>query len=135
VAYPGVTSAVAVDTDLVIDYLRGKGEGAAAIRRWLASGRLRLTVVTAFELRTGADFHDRKRDIDRLLARRVLPLDAEAALHAGAIWSELTARGQRIGLADSLHAGIARRFRVPFATRKTHHFERVPGLTLHSLSD
>lgn len=130
-----MTAPVAVDTDLVVDYLRGKGDGAPAIRRWLVSGRLRLTVVTALELRTGADFYTRKGDIDRLFARRVLPLDLQAALHAGAIWSELTATGQRIGLADTLHAAIVRRFDVAFATRNTRHFERVPGLKLHPLSD
>lgn len=66
---------VAADTDLVIDFLRGEGPGAAAVRRWLTDGRLRLTALTAFELRVGASFLDVHSGIESLLARRTLPLD------------------------------------------------------------
>jgi len=93
-----------------------------------------LTAVTAFELRVGSDFGRRERSIARLLAGRTLPFDIEGALHAGAIWSELTARGEGIGLADTLQAGIARRFGLPLATRNTRHFEQVAGLRLQPLS-
>jgi tRNA(fMet)-specific endonuclease VapC len=121
-------TAVVVDTDLVIDFLRGKGDGVGLVRRTLADGSLRLSAVTAFELRVGADFLRREGSIARLLSGRTLPFDLECALHAGSIASALAARGQRIGLADSLQAGVARRFGLPVATRNTRHFLRVPGL-------
>ena len=129
-----MTGPVIADTDLLIDFLRGKGDGADAVRRWITSGTLRLTAITAFELRVGGDFGRRERSIARLLAGRTLPFDIEGALHAGAIWKELAARGVSIGLADTLQAGIARRFDLPFATRNTLHFERVAGLRLQPLS-
>ncbi|MGH9228434.1 MAG: type II toxin-antitoxin system VapC family toxin [Acidimicrobiales bacterium] len=129
-----MTRPVVADTDLVIDYLRGKGDGVDAVTRWIGSGQLRLTAVTAYELRVGGDFLRREHRIARLLAGRTLPFDAEAALHAGAIWGELAATGQGIGLADTLQAGIARRFGIPLATRNTSHFSRVTDLELQPVT-
>jgi tRNA(fMet)-specific endonuclease VapC len=129
-----VTSPVIADTDLVIDFLRGKGDGVAAVRELIVDGSLRLTAVTAFELRVGADFGRRRPVVARLLAARTLPFDIEAALHAGEISAELARRGEGIGLADTLQAGIARRFGMPIATRNTRHFARVAGLRLAPLA-
>ena len=100
------------------------------IESWLRSDRLRLTAITAFELRLGSDFIARRGSIEPLLARRTLPLDALAAVLAGEIHADLTARGEGIGLRDSLIAGICRRFDLPLATRNVRHFERVAGLRL-----
>jgi tRNA(fMet)-specific endonuclease VapC len=130
VAQPRVTDPVIVDSDLVIDFLRGRGPGAALVRELLAAGRLRLTAVTAFELRVGADFAAREASIAPLFLGRTLPLDAEATLRAGAIWSELRAGGVGIGPADTLQAGVALRFGLRLATRNVRHFSRIPGLTL-----
>ena len=124
---------VIADTDLLIDFLRGEGAGVDAIRCRLQDGTLRFTAVTAFELRVGADFLRRELTIARLLAGRTLPLDIEAALHAGAIAADLGARGEPIGVADTLQAGIARRFGLPFATRNTRLFARVPGLRVEAV--
>lgn len=124
---------VAGDTDLVIDYLRGADPGAAAVRTWLREGRLRLTAVTAYELRVGADFLDRSDDFALLLAGRALPLDVEAALTAGAVAVNLRARGLPIGVADCLQAGVCLRFDIALATRNVHHFARIEGLRLAEL--
>ena len=129
-----MTAPVVVDSDLVIDFLQGRGPGVALVRELLAAGRLRLTAVTAFELRVGADFAAREASIAPLFLGRTLPLDAEAALQAGAIWSELRAGGIGIGLADTLQAGVALRFGLPLAARNVRHFSRIPGLTLADVS-
>ena len=60
---------VVVDTDLVIDFLRGKGTGAPLVRELVGSHRLRVTAITAFELRVGTDFLARRDDILRLHSR------------------------------------------------------------------
>lgn len=123
------------DTDLVIDYLRDRGDGAQAIDRWLRKRRLRFTAVTTFELRSGQDFERRQAEILKLLRRRTLPLDAGAALRAGAVLRELRAAGKGIGIPDTLQAGICLRHGLPLATRNMRHFERVPGLQLAALDD
>jgi len=129
-----VASLVVVDTDLVIDFLRGKGPGAPLVRDLIASHRLRVTAITAFELRVGADFLARRDDILRLVHSRAFPLDSRSALRAGELAATLRGAGQDIGLADCLQAGICMNFDLPFATRNRKHFDRVEGLQLFDVS-
>lgn len=123
-------SLVVVDTDLVVDFLRGRGEGSLLVRKLVAAGRLRLTAVTAFEIRLGTDFLERKDEIARLFRSRTLPLDLASGLVAGEIHAGLTREGRTIGMADALQAGICLRNALPFATRNRRHFERIPDLSL-----
>ncbi|MGB3283721.1 type II toxin-antitoxin system VapC family toxin [Mycolicibacter algericus] len=122
---------VVVDTDLVIDFLRGKGPGVPLVRELVASHRLRVTAITAFELRVGADFLARRDDILRLVRSRTFPLDSRSALRAGDVAAALQRDGQDIGMADCLQAGICLNFDLPLATRNRKHFQRVDGLRLH----
>ncbi|MDN5918333.1 MAG: type II toxin-antitoxin system VapC family toxin [Pseudonocardia sp.] len=119
---------VVVDTDLVIDFLRGKEPGVELVRTLLVERRLRLTAVSAFELRLGTDFLTRRTEIMRLFRSRTVPLDLAAAVRAGEVAGDLTARGEPIGFADNLQAGICLRHELPFATRNRKHFDRVVGL-------
>jgi len=123
-----VDGLVVVDTDLVIDYLRRAEPGASLVRRLLRSQSLRITAVTAFELRLGADFFQRAEAIGALLATATLPLDLMGALQAGEIFEGLAKTGRGIGMRDALIAGICLRFGLPLATRNRRHFERVEGL-------
>ncbi|MGH3541484.1 MAG: type II toxin-antitoxin system VapC family toxin [Mycobacterium sp.] len=125
---------VVVDTDLVIDFLRGKGPGASLVRELIVSHRLRVTAITAFELRVGADFLVRRDEILRLVHSRTFPLDSRSALRAGELAATLRGAGQDIGLADYLQAGICLNFDLPFATRNRKHFSRVEGLRLHDVA-
>jgi tRNA(fMet)-specific endonuclease VapC len=126
---------VVVDTDLVIDFLRGRGEGAPLVRHLLSAHRLRFTAVTAFEVRLGSDFLDRKDAIMRLFRSRTLPLDLSSGLIAGRVHAALLGDGKAIGLADALQAGICLRHELPFATRNRKHFQRVTGLRLVDLDE
>lgn len=126
---------VVVDTDLVIDFLRGRGEGAGLVRELISSQRLRLTAVTAFELRLGTDFHGRHEAIMGLLRARTLSLDVAAAVRGGEVAAALRGRGTEIGFADCLQAGICLRHELPLATRNRRHFDRVEGLVLVDLAN
>lgn len=117
------------DTDVLVDFLRGKGDGARRIEIELRSGSLATTAVTAFELRSGARTPGQRRSVETLLAAlTILPLgDAEA--HAAAeIRKEVESRGLPIGMADYLIAGICLAADAVLITRNHRHFERVPGL-------
>ena len=124
---------VVVDSDLVIDFLRGRGEGVPLVRRLIVEGRLRVTAVTAFELRVGTDFSVRRDDILRLCASRTLRMDLAAGLRAGEVAADLKRAGQGIGFADCLQAGICLRHELPLATRNHRHFARVADLRLVDL--
>lgn len=125
-----MASLVVADTDLLIDFLRARGPGAAVVRELVSQRRLRLTAVTAFELRVGTDFMPRQSEIIRLFRARTLELDLASAVLAGEVATALRASGQPIGLADCLQAGICLRHRLPLATRNVKHFGRVAGLEL-----
>jgi tRNA(fMet)-specific endonuclease VapC len=129
-----VAGLVVVDSDLIIDFLRGHGEGAALVRTLLGDQRLRITAVTAFELRVGTDFLKRRDDILSLFRRRTLPLDLRSALRGGEVASTLRRAGREVGLADCLQAGICLRHGLPLATRNRRHFERIDDLELYALA-
>ena len=124
---------VVVDTDLLVYFLRGRGEGVQLVRSLLRRKRLRVTSITAFELRRGSDFLHRRDDIMRLVRRRTFPLDARSALLAGEVSASLRGSGNDFGTADCLQAGVCLRHDLPLATRNRKHFERVPGLHLADL--
>jgi tRNA(fMet)-specific endonuclease VapC len=120
------------DTDVLVDYLRGRGE-AERIGLELRKRSFCTTVVTAFELWAGAQGPKQVAAVEALLAAiRVLGLDAPGARRAGEIRRELERRGIPIGMADSLIAGICLENDGILLTRNRKHFERVPGLRLDS---
>jgi tRNA(fMet)-specific endonuclease VapC len=125
-----VAGIVVVDTDLVIDFLRGRGPGAHLTRRLIVERRLRVTAITGFELRVGADFLARKDQILGLFRSRTVPLDLASALRAGEVASTLRGSGTGIGFADCMQAGVCLRHGLPLATRNRKQFERVEGLQL-----
>lgn len=121
---------VVADTDFLIDFLRGKGDGARQVRTLIAESRMRVTAITAYELRVGVDFLRRRDEILRLLRSRTIPLDARCALRAGEVAAALRAEGRDIASADCLQAGVCLRWDLPFMTRNRKHFDRVRGLRL-----
>jgi tRNA(fMet)-specific endonuclease VapC len=129
-----VAGLVVADTDLLIDFLRGKGPGAPVVRELIVGHRLRVTAITAFELRVGSDFLTRRDDILRLVQSRTFPLDPGSALRAGEVAATLRANGQDIGMADCLQAGICLKYDLPFATRNRKHFNRIAGLRLFDVN-
>ena len=116
------------DTDVLIDYLAGKGE-ADRVERLLRRGALRTTVITRFELLSGAKNPAQVARLGQLLAAvPSLALDDSAADAASEIRRLLERSGNAIGMADSLIAGIVISNAGALLTRNRRHFERVPGL-------
>ena len=119
------------DTDVLIDYLAGTGPAVEPVEAELARGSLRTTVITRFELLSGART-SRQRDaiLDLLAAVPALPLGDAAADHAALVRRGLDASGDAIGMADCLIAGIVLEHDATLLTRNRRHFARVPGLRL-----
>jgi tRNA(fMet)-specific endonuclease VapC len=118
------------DTDVLIDYLAGKGE-ADAVERLLRRGALRTTVISRFELLSGARNPKQLARLLQLLAAvPSLGLDDAAADAASEIRRSLEKSGSPIGMADSLIAGIVTSNRGALLTRNRRHFELVPGISL-----
>lgn len=118
------------DTDVLIDFLAGKGE-ADAVEQLLLRGALRTTVISRFELLSGARSRKQLARLRQLFgAVPSLELDNAAADAASEIRSSLERTGNPIGMADSLIAGIVTCNGGKLLTRNRRHFERVSGITL-----
>jgi tRNA(fMet)-specific endonuclease VapC len=119
------------DSDVLIDFLRGRDPAAARIRAELAAGALATTSINSFELLSGARASSERGKIERLLdALIIYPIDQAASVVAAEIRRQLEQRGEGIGMADYLIAGICLIKRAPLLTRNKAHFSRVPHLTL-----
>lgn len=125
---------IVADTDVLIDFLAGREPAAGRVAIELESSTFGTTAVTRFELLAGA----RDRTAENLLRRLLdslttLPLDRESADHAEGVRRSLEQRGQSIGMADSLIAGIVLAHDGVLLTRNRKHFERVEALKLATL--
>lgn len=122
---------IVADTDVLIDALRGREPSAGRVAQALTEGSLATTVLSVFELLSGSrEEIERQRVEDLLGAAEVLALTREAAATAAVLRQELEARGETIGLADYLIAGICLSRSAVLMTRNRRHFDRIPGLRL-----
>ena len=116
------------DTDVLIDFLRGRDSDV--LQSELLNGTLASTVITEFELLSGSTGSAREHVVDLLKGIEILPLDRSASRTAAGVRQALEGRGQPIGTADYLIAGICLVRGARLLTRNVRHFERVPGLQL-----
>jgi tRNA(fMet)-specific endonuclease VapC len=124
-----------LDSDVLIDYLRGTGPGRDLIRTLIGGAGYRVTAVTAFELALGRAYRESPRPIHALLAAPLLTLTRKAGLRGGALLSELRRRGEAIDVRDAMQAGICLELGATLVTRNVSHFKRVPGLRVSDPAD
>lgn len=109
------TAELLVDTDVLVDHLRGRRRLAADIEQ------LAVSVVTRCELFAG---RDEPEGLRHLLSPMIeFAIDAATAELAG-----LTRRRTGIATPDALIAATALLHRLPLMTRNLRHFERVEEL-------
>lgn len=125
---------VLLDTDVFSEVVKGKhaaiGRMASAYR--VAFGTFTISAVTVTENVRGWQRKGAVAQLAKLIALfpklDVRLLDVEAATWAGKIAGELERRGNTIGVADSMIAGIALANELPLVTRNVDHFDRVATL-------
>jgi len=119
-----------LDSDVLIDYLRGAGPGCNLVRSLVGAGGYRVTAVTAFELALGRSYEENPRPVHALLGAPVLTLTRKAGLRGGSLLGELRRSGKAIDIRDAMQAGICLEAGATLVTRNVSHFERIPGLRL-----
>jgi predicted nucleic acid-binding protein len=98
---------IVADTDVLIDFLGEREPAAGRVTRELESGNLWTTVITRFELLSGAKGARELRIVSELLdSIKIAPLDVYAADCVALVRRTLERKGVGIGMADSLIAGI-----------------------------
>ena len=120
---------VCLDTDVLIDLLRGKREVVEKIRELEERCELATTAVTLFELYYGAYKVGRERNVAavRELARRleVLDLTERSAELAGRMAVELDRSGEGLKFRDALIAAVAVTKGAQLYTGNVKNFERL----------
>ena len=127
-----------LDTDVVIDFLRGKRETVEKLKRLRETYQFIVTTITVFKLYFGAyKSHKRER---RLLEVKtflntllILELDEVSAEIAGKIAAELSKGGEPIDVRDLLIGSIAISHTIPLLTNNVKHFERLKKFGLNLL--
>jgi tRNA(fMet)-specific endonuclease VapC len=124
---------IIADSDVLIDFLRGRGGAAKRVAIELGTRSFGTTAITAFELLSGARSSNQRKGIDTLLdAMTLLSFGPEEARIAAGLRLQLEGQGQGqgIGMADYMIAAVCIANDGVLLTRNRKHFERVEGLKL-----
>lgn len=127
--------AICVDTDVIVDYLRGREPGRSAFIKWRRRVEVYITSITAFELLLGASLSSKKErriiEVESLLDQHsILNFTRESARKAAEKGAELRAKGMQIEIRDLLNASICLTRGMPILTKNKTHYERIKELTV-----
>lgn len=117
-----------IDTDVLIDYLRGYPEAIHYIER--QTGTLLISVITVAELYAGVREGEERRQLDLFLqAFEIIPLDLSTAIQGG-LYRRDYHRSHNIGLADALIAAVAIHHQVSLVALNQKHFPMVQSIVI-----
>lgn len=119
-----------LDSDILIDYLRGAGPGCDLLRDLSRGGGYRVTAISAFELALARSYGENPKPVHAVLGAPVLTLTRKAGLRGGALLAELRRRGESIDIRDALQAGICLETGATLVSRNLRHFKRISDLRL-----
>ncbi|MGQ9722220.1 MAG: type II toxin-antitoxin system VapC family toxin [Candidatus Jordarchaeum sp.] len=124
---------ICVDTDVIVDYLRGREPGRSAFTKWRKKAETSITSITAFELLLGANLSSKRErritEVENLLDQQnVLIFTRESAKKAAEKGAELRAKGAPIEIRDLFNASMCLIKKMPLLTRNIAHYERIKEL-------
>lgn len=117
---------VLVDTDVMVDFLRGRPKAVALVRD--LSGRIVLPSIVAAELHAGVKGDDELNRLDSLMSLfRIIPLSVEIA-RAGGLYKKQYAKSYDVGLADAIIAATAVVENAELKTLNVKHYPMIEDL-------
>lgn len=118
---------ILVDTDILIDFLRGNGEATQYIKENISS--IILSSVTVAELYSGVRDGREKRLLDSFIDLvEIIPVATDVAIKAGLLKRDFH-KSHGTGLADALIAATAEMHADEFKTCNIKHFPMIKGIT------
>ncbi|MCJ7450729.1 MAG: type II toxin-antitoxin system VapC family toxin [Candidatus Nanohaloarchaeota archaeon QJJ-9] len=126
-----------VDTDILVDFLRGKSEANELISSYRTEP-VKTTDMNVFELYFGAYKSERTENnlskLKGLLNRmEVYSSDEDSMEKAARLAAEQEKEGKKVGVKDILIGGIAAVENEPVLTRNKKHFKELDGVELLEL--
>lgn len=115
-----------VDTDILIDYLRGHPQAVAFLETH--AYEIRISAVSVAELFQGVREGSERQALSKFASSlTVLPLTAEIAEQAGILHRDYKAK-TGCGLADCMIAATAVNYTLELATLNAKHFTMLKGV-------
>jgi tRNA(fMet)-specific endonuclease VapC len=123
------TLSVCVDTDIVIDYLRGKNDNQDILPVLISKYDVYISPISVYELFYGGYYTGKLKPVDDVLAM-MIPFDwkVEDSRKAAQLHAALSKAGETLSVKDVLIAGICLSRSVSLITRNISHFKRIKGL-------
>ena len=119
-----------LDTNVLVDFLRGKSQYALRM--------LRASNASVFRIPSekSADPGPNRLKVELLLLPfEVLPFDDECALHYARIRAHLEGKGMSIGANDYIIAACAMAHGATLVTNNVGEFQRIPGLSVEQWAE
>lgn len=117
-----------VDTDIIIDYLRGQKDAVTFLEHHIEE--IHLSAMSVAELFQGVREGKERRQLDAMLeAFTLLPMDIEIAAAAGLLRRKFRDKFG-CGLADCIIAATAIHHEMPVFTLNTKHFRMLDNVRM-----
>ncbi len=111
-----------LDTDVVIDFLRGREYARRLLSTWAGEGLLAISTLTHLEIYQGMRSGEEKATDDFLDGLVSVPVDVPLARRAGKIIGEFRAKGVTVGVGDAIVGATALQVSAPLLTNNVGHY-------------
>jgi predicted nucleic acid-binding protein len=121
-----MTNPILVDTDVLIDFLRGYGKAVSFVNRY--NSRIILSSIVIAELFAGVKGHVEKAALEGFISLfPVVPVNTHIA-KAGGLYKRDYGKSHGVGLADAIIAATAEAENAELKTLNTKHYPMLKGL-------
>ena len=121
-----MSKAILVDTDVLIDFLRGNDKAISFIDEF--SPHIILSPIVIAELYAGVKGANELTILDNFVSLfRVIPIDFEIA-QAGGLYKRDFGKSHGVGLADAILAATADKENAELKTLNVKHYPMIKGL-------
>lgn len=111
-----------VDSDIAIDFLRGRNYARTLLEEWAGEGLLAVSTLTYLEVYQGIKSGEEEATSAFLDGLTSVAVDVPVARRAGHLLGELRGKGVTVGMTDAVIAATALQLRVPLLTNNGKHY-------------
>jgi len=127
------TIKVCVDTDIVIDYLRGKNENQDILPNLITKYDVYISPVSVYDLYYGGYYSGKIKPVENVLSLiTTFDWTSEDSKKAAQIHATLSKAGETLSVKDVLIAGLCISRSVTLITRNVSHFSKIKELKVIS---
>ena len=121
-----MSNTVLLDTDVLIDFLRGENKAISFIEKFFS--QIILSPIVVAELYAGVRGANELAVLDNFISKfRVVPINTEIA-RAGGLYKRDFGKSHGVGLADAILAATAENEKAKLKTLNVKHYPMIRGL-------